>query len=113
MNITSSSCYLHNGGSSNYCQIEIRQNCNLPEYSGKIDYIMCIFFAAALITTKVLEVLVKNRLDEAIQTTQDYSIVVNDPDPDAADPDEWMQFFSRFGEVRYAFAFCIPYHLLL
>jgi hypothetical protein len=37
------------------------------------------------------------RLDK--QTAQDYSVVVEDPDPDASDPDEWREFFSQFGEV--------------
>ena len=35
------------------------------------------------------------------QTPQDYSIVVNDPDDDATNPDEWQQFFSQFGHVTY------------
>ena len=41
------------------------------------------------------------QLDEASQTAQDYSIMVMDPDPDATDPDEWREFFNRFGHVTY------------
>ena len=39
--------------------------------------------------------------DEAEQTAQDYSVMVNDPDADAVDPDEWQKFFSQFGHVAY------------
>ena len=43
---------------------------------------------------------VEDALDEAVQTAQDYSVVVTDPDPDATDPEEWRLFFERFGRVR-------------
>jgi hypothetical protein len=38
-------------------------------------------------------------LDEAEQTAQDYSVEVIDPPDDAVHPDEWMEYFSQFGEV--------------
>jgi hypothetical protein len=37
--------------------------------------------------------------DESIQSAQDYSVQVCDPDADANDPDEWHTYFSQFGEV--------------
>jgi hypothetical protein len=37
--------------------------------------------------------------DESIQSAQDYSVEVCDPDADANDPDEWQTYFSQFGEV--------------
>ena len=40
-------------------------------------------------------------LDDDIQSAQDYSLVVENPPLDASDPDEWYDFFSRFGMVRY------------
>jgi len=40
-------------------------------------------------------------MDIAEQTAQDYSIVVNDPDDDAYDPDEWENFFKQWGQVAY------------
>ncbi len=40
-------------------------------------------------------------LDDDIQSAQDYSLVVENPPADASDPDEWYDFFSRFGVVRY------------
>jgi len=38
-------------------------------------------------------------IDDAFQTAQDYSILVEDPPPDATDPDEWHQYFLQFGPV--------------
>jgi hypothetical protein len=49
----------------------------------------------------ILETRAAKEMDESIQTAQDYSLEVLDPDPDASNPDEWMQFFSRFGQIRY------------
>lgn len=41
------------------------------------------------------------KADLDVQTAQDYSIIVNDPSPDATDPEEWGRFFAdRFGPVR-------------
>jgi hypothetical protein len=36
------------------------------------------------------------RFDEDKVTTTDYSIVVNNPPPDAVDPDQWRDFFNQF-----------------
>jgi hypothetical protein len=37
-------------------------------------------------------------LDEAAQTAQDYSVRVDNPPPDASDPEEWKAFFDQFGQ---------------
>ena len=39
------------------------------------------------------------RMDNGMQSAQDYSVVVHDPDLDAKDPDEWYKYFSQFGMV--------------
>ena len=44
---------------------------------------------------------IAEKADVEEQTAQDYSIMVNDPDPDATDPDEWKEFFSQWGHVSY------------
>uniref|UniRef100_A0A7S2V6J7 CSC1/OSCA1-like cytosolic domain-containing protein n=1 Tax=Fibrocapsa japonica TaxID=94617 RepID=A0A7S2V6J7_9STRA len=75
--------------------------CTLLKRMGIFDFaalIMLIIFC--IVTARVQEKQVEE-LDEAVQTPQDYSLVVNDPDEDADDPDEWNQFFSQFGEVAY------------
>ena len=35
--------------------------------------------------------------DEKESTASDFSIIINDPDPNATDPDEWKQFFEQCG----------------
>eukprot|EP00968_Pinguiococcus_pyrenoidosus_P003539 scaffold228_cov312-Pinguiococcus_pyrenoidosus.AAC.57 len=64
-------------------------------------------FAAflALVIGLLLLTLKQNRLatqlDEAEQTAQDYSIRVEDPSPEATDPDVWRKYFEHFGPVRF------------
>lgn len=38
-------------------------------------------------------------LDESQQSAKDYAVQVRNPPLDAADPDEWKKYFSRFGPV--------------
>ena len=40
-------------------------------------------------------------IDESVQTSQDYSVEVQDPGDNAHDndPKEWVQFFGQFGTV--------------
>ena len=83
------------------CTGKYRQNCELPFRAGAADLAMSVFMLFAIVASKLLENVIIEELDEAIQTAQDYSIVVNDPNPDADNPDEWYEFFSRFGKVRY------------
>jgi len=46
---------------------------------------------------------VATELDEAEQTAQDYTVRIEDPSPDATDPDVWRDFFEKklgLGQVR-------------
>lgn len=83
------------------CSELLVPHCELPFYAAFSDMIMSLVFLAVIIGSKLIETEISDRLDEAIQTASDYSIVVNDPDPSADNPDEWYEFFSRFGKVRY------------
>jgi hypothetical protein len=76
------------------------KNCPLPEDAGLYDLIMCLILTALLFLSKYLESLMKKELDEIIQTAQDYSIYVDDPDPDSNNPDEWFEYFSKYGTVK-------------
>jgi hypothetical protein len=78
-----------------------RPNCELPFNAAVADLVMSILFLTAIVLSKFLESAMIEELDEAVQTAQDYSVAVNDPNPDADNPDEWYEFFSRFGKVRY------------
>jgi hypothetical protein len=40
-------------------------------------------------------------VDENVQSPSDYSIVVEDPEAEAADPDKWLKFFSEYGNVKF------------
>lgn len=83
------------------CIGQYRENCELPFMAGAADLAMSVFVLAAIVASKFFENEIVEELDEAVQTAQDYSVVVNDPDADADSPDEWFEFFSRFGKVRY------------
>lgn len=83
------------------CIGQLRPNCELPYMAGAADLAMSVFVLAAILASKLVENVISEDLDDAIQTAQDYSVVVNDPNADADNPDEWYRFFSRFGTVRY------------
>jgi hypothetical protein len=62
---------------------------------------MSLIFAFTIFATKLIENNIVEKLDESLQTISDYSLEVKDPPYDADNPDEWYEFFSRFGSVRY------------
>jgi len=74
------------------------------EFTPENAYVMLGIAGAFLIANLVMgwqHWKIEVEADEAEQTAQDYSVMVNDPDPDAVDPDEWQKFFSQFGHVAY------------
>jgi hypothetical protein len=80
------------------CEYEHR-DCKLSENSVICDITICCIFISLFYFNMFIDK-VEDKLDEAVQTAQDYSVVVKDPPPDAVDPDEFNEFFSRFGRVR-------------
>lgn len=46
------------------------------------------------------------------QTTQDYAVVVNNPPPFVKDPDEYFNFFKKFGDIAFITT-CLNNGLLL
>lgn len=83
------------------CIIRSRENCSISFQSILLDLAMSLFFCLAILFARFAENKIIEDLDEAIQTASDYSVVVLDPTEDADNPDEWFEFFSRFGKVRY------------
>jgi len=77
------------------------RDCRLPKYTALLDIIVCLFLSCVCYALKYLEKKLVLELDEAVQTSQDYGIVVENPNEDSEDPDEWYEFFSKFGVVRY------------
>jgi hypothetical protein len=63
---------------------------------GMLIFLVVGLFALAKVQNKIVE-----EADEAEQTAQDYSVLVQDPDANATSPDEWQQFFHQFGHVSY------------
>jgi len=75
--------------------------CKLRGQYGIYDFVaMIIIFIFCIWTARQQKSQVE-KIDLAQQTPQDYSLVVNDPDPDADNPDEWKEFFKKYGTVAY------------
>ena len=53
---------------------------------------MCLVLAGSLLFSKYLEAYFEKSLDESIQTAQDYSILVEDPDDDSTNPGKDFKF---------------------
>eukprot|EP01039_Chlorochromonas_danica_P016189 gene16189-19122_t len=87
------------------CIIRSRENCPLSLQSILLDLVMSLGFCVAILFARFAENKIIEDLDEAIQTVSDYSVCVLDPTEDADNPDEWFEFFSRFGKVRYITVF--------
>ncbi len=73
----------------NECITRMADHCDLPFHAAGADLAMSVFFMAAIYLARSAEKKVQVELDEAVQTAQDYSVMVMDPDGDADDPDEW------------------------
>ena len=87
------------GCSGDNCTKPYRESCPLSSDGVIADIAMCCLFTCIFYFNAFVDK-VEDKLDEAVQTAQDYSIVVCDPPPDAANPDEFRDFFGRFGRVR-------------
>jgi len=66
---------------------------------GIVNVIIIAVIAIALVVVSMREEKESDKIDVSEQTAQDYSIIVEDPDQDAIDPDEWRDFFGQWGKV--------------
>lgn len=82
------------------CLAARRENCPLYQTSIICDIVMSLLLLAIFYLNMFVEK-VDDRLDEVIQTSQDYSVVVRDPPPKTHKPDDYFEFFKRFGRVKY------------
>eukprot|EP00934_Nitzschia_sp_Nitz4_P005843 Nitzschia sp. Nitz4//scaffold174_size87051//55495//58659//NITZ4_005116-RA/size87051-processed-gene-0.26-mRNA-1//1//CDS//3329538893//5833//frame0 len=64
--------------------------------NGITNFVTLIFLIFSLLFFSYYLHLREIRLDEDTLTSTDYSIVVENPPPDAVDPDEWRTFFEQF-----------------
>jgi hypothetical protein len=82
------------------CLGDHRESCPLYQTTILCDIVMSLLLLIIFYLNMFIDE-VEDRMDEVIQTAQDYSIVVRDPPPNATSPDEYQQFFQRFGRVKY------------
>jgi hypothetical protein len=83
------------------CPVLYREDCQLPFNAALLDLIFCVFFVGGAIFNRFVVEKAGDKLDEMVQTAQDYSVEVVDPNPDETDPDTWYHYFSQFGTVKY------------
>jgi hypothetical protein len=83
------------------CDYKPRNNCPLDIGQASADFTMVIVLFVFLAFLGFTQDAMAERMDVSEQTAQDYSIIVEDPDEDATDPDEWREFFSTYGHVTY------------
>jgi hypothetical protein len=79
----------------------LKLDCPLTKGQGFTDLAIAIIFLLFNMYLSWKHENITTKADESEQTAQDYSIMVDDPDPDATDPDEWQKFFEQFGHVTY------------
>ena len=83
--------------SQNYTTLVIRNQCRGATGNvGFANFATIIFVLASLGVFSVYLQAREIRFDEDKVTTTDYSVIVDNPPPEAIDPDEWRDFFSQF-----------------
>lgn len=75
----------------NYCTIRLREG--VVGFTTMVFVIIACFFLINRSGRRAIS------LDEHEQTTSDYSVEVFNPPTDAYDPDEWKEFFEKYGKV--------------
>jgi hypothetical protein len=77
----------------------VRNTCLLTENQGWLDLTAaCIFIVFVICFGFFIDQRIEE-MDEAVQSAQDYSVVVDDPPIDSKECDEWKDYFSQFGVV--------------
>ena len=79
----------------------LRNACDRPGFrEGIVNYAGLIFLIACFLLFGVYQRKRERLFDESKQTATDYSVVVNNPPPDAYDCDEWRDFFTQFADKQ-------------
>jgi hypothetical protein len=76
-------------------------NCELPYSAAAADLAMCVIFAIAILFSRFVERNIETRLDDAVQTATDYSVIVENPPANEDNPMTWYTYFSKYGDVQY------------
>ena len=75
----------------------LKNNCEIGFSQGVVAFVVLLFVVVGLWGIGEVSRRREVQFDEAIQTSTDYSIEVEDPPEDANNPDEWKAFFEQFG----------------
>ena len=79
----------------------LRNACDRPGFrEGIVNYAGLIFLIACFLLFAVYQRKRERLFDESKQTATDYSVVVNNPPPNAYDCEEWREFFAQFAEKQ-------------
>jgi len=101
INVTSHNCVTTSKNVSCFGTALLRKNCDIPSRVAWVDLGVSLFLIFGLVISKYAERFVEKLIDKTVQSIDDYSIIINDPDPSATNPDEWHKFFSQYGDIRY------------
>jgi hypothetical protein len=91
------------GESDSYCPPSAiyTNTCQVRYSDGLLDFVGIVLLILFSFYLRRIQRKEQEILDESVQTSADYSIVINDPGPDDDDPYKWSAFFGQFGEVAY------------
>jgi len=74
-------------------------HCLMDGTLGMSSYISLIFVIGAIYALTYFKASKESYFDEAVQTSQDYSIKIKNPPPNATDPEDWKKFFQQKFDV--------------
>jgi len=81
--------------------VDSKNLCHMGQVQAWMDLSMTILLFILIAIVSVIMNQLSAKLDESIQTAQDYSILVDDPGPEDTDPQLWADFFGQFGHVTF------------
>lgn len=84
-----------------YEHADSRDDCPINPLQFYVDFVVLAILCLFTLVSGYYQRAAQKFIDEQEQTAADYAVVVKDPDADAWDPDEWQQFFSQFGPVKF------------
>jgi hypothetical protein len=79
--------------------IYVKNTCLIDAKNGYLTLGAAGLFSVVIMLFGIFVDMSEEAMDEAVQTAQDYSVVVLDPPKDATNCDEWKEFFEQFGPV--------------
>jgi hypothetical protein len=101
LSVCTSAVCAADGTSDDTTPIVDTKDCDVTLEQGLLDYFTVVVLFAILVALSFYQSKVAEKIDVSEQTAQDYSVIVQDPDKCATDPEEWRAFFSKFGHVTY------------